>query len=145
MIRIRRPIPAACAALSLSFSLLLPLAAAAASPDWGALDHVKEVTALTTNEDGSPRETTIWLTVVDGNAYIRTSQSTTWGGNVERNPDISLRIEGTEFPLRAVFITDEALRDEVEASFREKYGWIDGFVDFVRGSSPRIMRLDPRD
>jgi hypothetical protein len=126
---------------------LLVLAAApalAAAPDWSAVAGVGEVQVLSADEDGSARETTVWLAVVDGQGYIRTSRSTHWGDNVERQPDISLRIEGVEYPLRAVFITDPALRARVVAAFREKYGWIDGAMNFVRGSNPRIMRLDPR-
>ena len=121
------------------------IAAGAVGPDWNAVTAVKEVDVLTTNEDGNSRETTIWFTLLDGQAYIRTSGSTTWGDNVERNPDIALRIEEVEYLFHAAFITDEAKREKVVASFRKKYGWIDGFLNFVRGSSPRIMRLDSRD
>jgi hypothetical protein len=106
---------------------------------------VEEVQVLTTNEDGTPRETTVWLAVVDGRGYIRTSGWTRWGNDVERNPDIALRIGDTEHLLRASFIEDEALREEIVATFREKYGWFDGLLDVFRGSKPRIMRLDPRD
>lgn len=130
----------------LAFLAVASVAAAQASPapSWEAVEEVEEVEVLTADEDGAARETTIWLTVLDGQGYVRTSGSTTWGGNVERNSDISLRIEGTEYPLHAVFIEDDELRARVVASFREKYGWFDGFVNFIRGSRPRIMRLDPR-
>jgi hypothetical protein len=136
-----RPFPAFLAVVCLT---LMAGPASAAGPDWAAVGDVEEVQVLTTNEDGSPRETTIWLVVLDGRGYIRTSQSTRWGGNAERQPEIALRIEGSEYPLRASFMTDEALREHVVKAFREKYGWFDGFMNFVRGSSPRIMRLDPR-
>jgi len=118
--------------------------AVAEGPDWAAVADVREVTALTTNEDGGARETTIWLAVLGGQGYIRTSQNTTWGGNAKRNPEIELRIEGREYPLLAVSISDAAQREAVVAAFREKYGRVDSFLDFMRGSSPRIMRLDPR-
>jgi len=134
------------APLLLAFSIALgatPLAGAA-GPDWTQVADVEEIHVLTLDEDGSSRETKIWLTVLDGQGYIRTSRSTTWGGNVEREPEIALRIEETEYPLRASFVTDEALREQVVASFRAKYGWTDGFLNFMRGSNPRIMRLDPR-
>ena len=112
--------------------------------DWKAASDVEEVEVLTTNEDGSPRETTIWLVVLDDQGYVRTSRRTTWGDNVERNPDIALRIEGAEHFLRASFVEDEALRERIVQAFREKYGWFDGFVNFMRGSTPRIMKLEPR-
>lgn len=130
--------------LLLVLGLCTPLVAQAAGPDWDAVAAVEEVDVLTTNEDGSPRDTVIWLAVLDGQGYIRTSQSTTWGGNVERQPDIALRIEEQEYPLRASFVSDEALREKIVATFREKYGWTDGMLNFMRGSDPRIMRLDPR-
>ena len=136
-----RPLPAFLAVVCLT---LLAGPASNAAPDWAAVADVQEVQILTTNEDGSPRETTIWLAVLDGQGYIRTSQSTRWGGNAERQPEIALRIDGAEYPLRASFMTDDVLREQVVKAFREKYGWFDGFVNFVRGSSPRIMRLDPR-
>jgi len=134
------------APLLLAFSIALGAAppAGAAGPDWTQVADVEEIHVLTLDEDGSSRETKIWLTVLDGQGYIRTSRSTTWGGNVEREPEIALRIEETEYPLRASFVTDEALREQVVASFRAKYGWTDGFLNFMRGSNPRIMRLDPR-
>jgi hypothetical protein len=124
--------------------LLGALAAGAAELDWNSVADVEEARVLTTNQDGTPRETTIWLAVLDGRGYIRTSGSTTWGDNVERNPDIALRIGDTEHPLRASFVEDEALRARVVAAFREKYGRLDGLLNVFRGSKPRIMQLDPR-
>ena len=137
--------PCACV-LSVAVACLLgALAADAAELDWNRVADVGKVRVLTTNQDGTPRETTIWLAVLDGRGYIRTSGSTRWGDNVERNPDIALRIGDTEHPLRASLVEDEALRARIVAAFREKYGWIDGFLDVFRGSKPRIMQLDPRD
>jgi hypothetical protein len=137
--------PWACVLLGAVACLLGAVAAGDAELDWNSVAEVEEVRVLTTNEDGTPRETTIWLAVVDGQGYIRTSGWTTWGDNVERNPDIALRIGDAEHPLRASFVEDEALRERIVAAFREKYGWFDGFMGVFRGSKPRIMRLDPRD
>ena len=137
--------PCACVLLVAVVCLLGALAAGAAEFDWNSVADVEEVLVLTTNEDGTPRETTIWLAVVDGQGYIRTSGWTKWGDNVERNPDIALRIGDTEHRLRASFVEDEALREGIVAAFREKYGGFDGFLNVFRGSKPPIMRLDPRD
>jgi len=135
----------ACVLLGAIVCLLAAVAAGAAEFDWNSVADVEEVRVLTTNQDGTPRETTIWLAVVDGQGYIRTSGWTTWGDNVVRNPDIALRIGDTEHLLRASFVEDEALRERIVATFREKYGRFDGFVNILRGSKPPIMRLDPRD
>jgi hypothetical protein len=131
-------------AASFGAACIAAAAAADSGPDWNVVADVREVEVLTRNEDGSSRETTIWLVVLDGRGYIRTSRRTTWGGNVQRSPDIVLRIEDAEYPLRAGFVEDDALRERIVAAFREKYGWFDGFVNFVRGARPLIMRLDPR-
>ena len=80
---------------------------------------------------------------VEGRGYIRTSRRTTWGKNVARDPDIALRIGDAEYPVRATFIVDEAERARIVAAFEEKYG-SNPILNFLRGSDPPIMRLDPR-
>ncbi len=133
---------------AVALGLIVALAAAGGSaraeaPDWNAIADTAVIS--TTNENGSTRRTTIWLVVVDGEAYIRTSRSTRWGGNVERDPDVVLRGGDTDYRVRASFVEDEALRARIVESFREKYGWTDAVANVMRGSHPRIMRLDARD
>ena len=82
--------------------------------------------------------------MVDGQGFIRTGNSN-WGENIQRNPsDVVLRIEDKEYPLRAEFIENDALRERVVAAFRAKYGWFDGAVKFVRGKRPNIMHMISR-
>ena len=126
-------------------ALWLAQGASAAAPDWAGVAQVEEIEAITADADGSPRETTVWLAVVDGQGYIRTSGSSSWGDNVQRDPDLVVRIDGAEYRVHAVFIEDDALRGRVIETFRAKYGMSDSLVDVFRGSRPRIMRLDPRD
>jgi hypothetical protein len=117
--------------------------AAAAELDWAAVADVDTVHVLTTDEDGDARTTKIWLVVLDGHGYIRTSRRTTWGKNVQRDPDITLRIGDAEYPVHATFIVDEAERARVVAAFEAKYG-SNPILNFLRGSDPPIMRLEPR-
>ena len=124
-------------------ALLIPLAAGAGRPDWEALADVGTLEVVTHDEDGDARETKIWLAVVDGQGFIRTG-GTTWGDNVARDPNLVLRIEGVEYPLRAEFIEDEELRERVEAVFREKYGFSDRMVGLFRFGDTRIMHMLPR-
>jgi len=112
--------------------------------DWSRFSEVEEIHVLTTDDAGEQRETTIWLAVLDGDGYIRTSQSTRWGDDVERNPDIALRIGSEVIPVRASFIEEEELREKVGAAFREKYGWSDSMISVIRGSRPRIMHVESR-
>ena len=139
-----RSLPILLGALALALASAAP--AAAAAPDWNAVAGVQTVEIVTTNEDGSARDTTIWLAVVDGQGYIRTG-STRWEANIERNKDVTLRIDTAEYPLRVEFVEDDALRARIQQSLRDKYGFSDSFVSFfpfLRGSRPKIMRLVPR-
>jgi len=109
---------------------------------WSRYADEETVTAITTDEDGSVRETTIWLVVVDGAAYIRTGK-TRWGGNVERETEILLRVATEEIPVRVRFVMNEDLRRRVIEAFRAKYGFTDGLLDIFRGRNPKIMQLAP--
>jgi hypothetical protein len=122
---------------------LAGLPATAAPPDWNAVAGVGTIEIVTSDEDGSSRETKIWLAVVDGQGYARTGD-TRWGDNIARNPEVTLRIEGVEYPLRVELIEDEALRERVVQAFRDKYGWSDKLVSIFRSGRPKIMHLLPR-
>jgi hypothetical protein len=126
--------------------LLAPVSGASGenAVEWDRYSEEGTVTVLTTDEDGSTRETKAWLVVVEGQGYIRTGK-TRWGGNIERNPEIVLRIGETELPLRVEFVTDETERDAVKAALRAKHGFSDWILSPVRGSNPKIMRLIPRE
>jgi hypothetical protein len=123
--------------------LTAALPAAAAAPDWNAVKDVETVQILTTDEDGDARDTTIWLAVVDGQGYIRTG-NTHWKANIERNPDVTLRIGETEYALRAEFVSDPAQKTRVEQALHDKYGFSDSFIGIFRIGDPQIMHLVPR-
>ena len=135
------------AAIALAASILLaPVSGARGEEavDWDRYSEEGTIEVITTNEDGSSRETKVWLAVVEGQGYIRTG-NTGWGDNVERDPDVALRIGETELPLRVEFVTDEAHREAVKAAFREQYGFQDWLMNPLRGKNPKIMRLLPRE
>jgi hypothetical protein len=111
--------------------------------DWEPFSDEQRVQVITSNEDGSARETTAWLVVVGGQGHIRTG-NTRWGDNVERNPEILIRIQEDELAVRAEFRTDPPEREKVVAAFREKYGIWDRIMNPLRGRVPKIMRLVPR-
>jgi hypothetical protein len=126
-----------------TFACFAAGSAGAAEPDWPALADAETVYVLTTDEDGDTRETKIWMRVIDGTPYIRTSRNSHWGDNVERQPEIALRVEEDEYPLRAQFIEGDDERARIVAAFEEKYG-SNPILNWIRGDDPRIMRLDPR-
>ena len=53
-------------------------AAAAADPDWAVLAGHDTVIVETVDADGQARDTTVWLAVVDGVGYVRTSNTSSW-------------------------------------------------------------------
>lgn len=116
---------------------------AADAVDWARHAEADTVTVVTFPEEGEPRETTVWLVVVEGQGYIRTG-STRWGRDVERNPALWLQIDDEILALRAEFVEEEPLREQVTAAFREKYGWTDALIGIFRGGHPKIMKLLPR-
>lgn len=111
--------------------------------EWDRLAESETVQVVSTNEDGSTRETKVWLVALEGQGYIRTG-STRWGGNVERDPRIVLRVAGEELPLQVEFVTDDEARERVVGAFREKYGLSDRLLSPFRGRNPKIMRLVQR-
>ena len=132
------------APLAVLVAVLVSFAALAAEPDWEKLSEVGQIEVITHDEDGDLRETTIWFAVLDGQGFIRGGNGN-WIANIRRDPkDVVLRIEEQEYPLRAEFIENDALRERVVAAFRAKYGWFDGAVNFVRGKRPNIMHMVSR-
>jgi hypothetical protein len=123
--------------------VLVLLAPAAGAINWDDLSGVDTVTITTTNADGSPRETTIWLLVVDGDPYIRTGD-THWGANAERTPDVKLHVGDRDFLLRAVPVKDPVLAARLQEGFRTKYGWSDRAVSLLPGGGTKLFRLEPR-
>ena len=115
-----------------AFVLALAMPVPGRAIDWDTVAGEEEITIVTKSEDGSRKETTIWLAVVDSEGYIRTAR-TRWGRNMGRDPNVVLRIAGTEYPLRAERVTDEALSEQVQRRFREKYGFWDWFSGLMRG------------
>lgn len=115
-----------------------------AAPDWSAWAPLDTVTVITNREDGSPRETTVWIAVLEGEAYLRTG-NTRWGREVQRDPEIAVEREGERRAVRAVVVTDEETRAAVVRAFEEKYGWgLGRLVNAIRGRDPLILRLLPR-
>ncbi len=124
--------------------LLALLPAAALAQEWNGLADVDVVRIVTTNEDGSERETKIWIVVEEGSAYVRTG-ATRWFANLERDPRVLIRVEETEIRARTDRVTASERIGAVQAAFREKYGFMDRLSGWVRIGGPRIFELIPRD
>jgi uncharacterized protein DUF2255 len=128
-------------ALVLAAALLLASAAHAAAPfDWTHLADTQTIEVVSTDEDGGSRLTTIWIVVIENQAYIRTS-GTTWGDNVEREGAVKLREVGGDRPVLAARVLSAAEVERVVAAFREKYGTTDAIMELFRFGETRVFRL----
>jgi hypothetical protein len=128
-------------------SLLVAVAAGAASmpPDWNAASGVDTIQIVTRDEQGTRRERTIWLVVIDGRGYIRAGGTSRWDAGIDLHPEVEVEIEGIRYPLRATRIPEDSeLYDAVNRAMREKYGFSDALIGVFRGigGRPRILRLD---
>jgi hypothetical protein len=124
------------------FAAALVLAGVAhGSPfDWTRFTDTQTIEIVSKDEDGGKRLTTIWIVVLDRQAYIRTA-GTTWGDNVERNGSLKLRETAGYRPLRAEKVLSQAEIERVVAAFREKYGTTDQVMELFRFGERRVFRL----
>ncbi len=120
---------------------LLLAASPALASDWAGWAELETIEVLTVKAGGEATETTIWIVVLEGTAYIRTNESSPWGDAVETAQTIGLRGGGEERTVRPTAITEDAQRERVIAEFRRKYGFFDGLLDFARGHA-RIWSLE---
>lgn len=126
---------------------LLAIPAFGQTPNWAEVAAEEEILITVTQEDGTPREVTIWLVVLDDQGYFRT-RNTSWRGDLERDRDVTLRIAGADYAVRANSVSDEALTDRIHETFTEKYGGVPNFfLNIMRPfmGSWNVYRADPRE
>jgi len=127
-------------ALLLAAAVLAFAPVSHAAPDWSQVADLDTVEVISTDPEGGSRLTTVWIVVLDHEAYVRTG-GTRWGDNVEREGRLRLRVPAGEHELRAEKVLSEAEQARVEAAFREKYGNSDWWAGLVRFGETRVFRL----
>lgn len=129
-------------AVVLAVSLAL-LARGALAFDWAPFEQESVIHLLTHDEDGDVRETKVWVVVVAGAGYVRTNASQ-WLENVQRNPELQVKLRGYDYLMRAEEVRDASLRERVEEAFKEKYGLAQRTMSLLRFREPTVLRLVPR-
>jgi hypothetical protein len=104
-------------------------------------ERVPEI--VTRDPDGDPRETKVWIVVVDASGFVRT-HGTRWLANIERDPNVVLRIGGAAHPLRAEPVSDAALAARIHEAFRQKYGFQDRLAGWFTFGEASLLRLVER-
>jgi hypothetical protein len=118
-------------------------AAARAQADWMPFADSQVVQILTDDEDGERRETSVWITVLDGRGYVRTNDSR-WLANIRRGSPVALRAGDREQAVAAREIDDPELAARVEQAFREKYGLLQRVMSALRMREPTVLELTAR-
>ena len=81
---------------------------------------------------GRPREIEIWFTMCQGRFYIIAEYATAnWLQNLQKSPEVTLRVAGKNVSARARVISPESeseLHRVVQDLSRQKYGWGDGTI-----------------
>jgi len=100
---------------------------------------------VTLDADGDERVTRVWIALYQGTGAIRTNH-TRWLANLERDPDLRLRVDGVDYPLRVEFVDDAAATEAIDREFLEKYGWQERLLMGEQGREAHafFLRLMPR-
>jgi hypothetical protein len=117
--------------------------------DWSNVADHQMILVTTTDPDGEPRTTRLWIVVVDDSGYLR-SADTRWAQDVERDPNFLLIADDVGYPVSATrvpFGTEEHSR--VMDAYSEKYGLLGRTVlrfysligRYSGPSDARILRL----
>ena len=115
----------------------------AADLDWDAHSGVDVIEILTHDPDGELRQTKVWFVRIAGHTYLRTSNSR-WLHNIRRDPRMTVRVEGADYPQLAEVVEDPETRQAVEDASNQKYGLQNRFVRLFRMRRPDVLRLLPR-
>lgn len=106
--------------------LLLPGGAlegstASAPGSWAFTDAVKTVQLETRPTD--PYSVNIWLIALDENLYVHAgAHRATWVENLERDPNVRLRVEDSIYELVAARVAGQEEFDRFSDAYDRKYG-----------------------
>jgi Uncharacterized protein conserved in bacteria (DUF2255) len=114
--------------------------AAAHAFDWTPASEDSVVEILTSDADGTLRETPVWIVVLDGAGYVRTNDSK-WLANIRRGSAVRLRVRDLESAMQVVEMDDAPLAARVEEEFKAKYGFTQRVMSLFRMSEPTVLKL----
>ena len=125
--------------IAVVFALLLLLGIA----QWVASESGEVVVLTTTDAEGAPHETRLWVVEHQGSAWLRAGgEVQAWYGRLVARPDVEVERGGQRSAYRAV--PQPEAQQVVNDLMREKYGWADDFISLLFGRDDAVaIRLDP--
>ncbi|HVP30396.1 MAG TPA: DUF2255 family protein [Myxococcota bacterium] len=124
----------------LSLVLAAPALRAASAVDWAPFARESVVEIRTRDEDGAPRDTNVWIVVLDERGYVRTNDSR-WLANIRRGSAVALRAGSVEAPVAAREVADAETKARVEDAFKQKYGVLQRIMSALRWREPTVLEL----
>ena len=116
--------------------------AGAEGVDWAKIGESEIVEILSHNDDGELHETQTWIVVVDDVGYVRSTNRRLFA-NIERDPEVALRVDGREIRLHAAMNEDPAVAEGVAQAHLNKYP--DCVIcKLFQFRTPRIVALSER-
>ncbi len=109
-------------------------------PNWQMLTKEEVPSIVTTDANGDKRITQLWIISMDNTAYLRTG-NTKWFANLERVPELELRIGGVMYPCRTSVVSDDAKVQEAHETFYAKYPRRSDFFRIIGISTNTVIAL----
>ncbi len=109
------------------------------------LADIEEVD-VETQQAGKPRRTTIWIVVVDGDAYVRSvkAEQGQWYQAFRASPNGALYVGDRRFAVRAVPVTDPDIIARVSDEYMRKYAASEWAPPMIEPDTlPTTLRLEP--
>ena len=93
--------------------------------DWSFTDGHPEIWIETRTPYGVPHSVTIICASTNGKLYVgaRDPDGKRWVANVDRDPEVRLKIGDRLYEKRLVLIDDADVREAVSSAYAAKYGW----------------------
>ena len=117
--------------------------------DLDLFDREREVGVETTQPDGSPRRTVIWIVVANGVPYIRSwlGERGKWYQDVVADPHGAIHADGRRFAFTAVPVSDPATIQACSDQLQAKYAGDSATPGMVRpevlGTTLRLVPDTP--
>ena len=114
---------------------------ATGKPDWKTLAQEDIPSVVTFDADGDKRITQVWIVSLDGAPYLRTG-NTQWFANLERVPELELRIGGVMYLCRTSVIKDRTKAQQAHDAFYAKYARRSDFFRAIGISTDTVIALE---
>lgn len=126
------------------FAVLFVLLVVLAGAQYVASESGEVVVLTTTDADGTPHETRLWIVDYEGNAWLRAGADVqAWYGRLLEQPEVEVERDGKRKSYTAVPEPD--VRRILNEHMSKKYGWADAFIGLLFGRDDTIpIRLEPR-